>query len=139
MQNGVQLTTTSGPSRFGFPTAGYTTPSMQGEGCRLTAIDGRARMPASTMQRSTAGSRTRHELRGDGWRRTMRGAVQEIVEDFVTMRCAPELQTAGIGIASEVLRDFVAGGKCVRSTFMYLGWLCGADEDEAALRAAAGL
>jgi geranylgeranyl diphosphate synthase type I len=69
----------------------------------------------------------------------MRGAVQAIIDDFVAMRCAPELHTAGIGIASEVLRDFVAGGKCVRSTFMYLGWLCGADDDDAALRAAASL
>jgi geranylgeranyl diphosphate synthase type I len=65
--------------------------------------------------------------------------VQAIVDDFVAVRCAPELQAAGIGIASEVLRDFVAGGKCVRSTFMYLGWLCGAGDDDAALRAAASL
>jgi geranylgeranyl diphosphate synthase type I len=102
---------------------------MQEKGGRLTAIDGRARVHASTHP----------ELRGDGWRRTTRRAVQAIIDDFVTMRCGPELHTAGVGIASEVLRDFVAGGKCVRSTFMYLGWLCGADDDEAALRAAASL
>ena len=36
-------------------------------------------------------------------------------------------------------RGFVDGGKYVRSTFMYLGWLCGAPEDEAALRASASL
>ena len=29
--------------------------------------------------------------------------------------------------------------ECLRSTFMYLGWLCGADPDDAALRAASGL
>jgi geranylgeranyl diphosphate synthase type I len=62
-----------------------------------------------------------------------------ILDDFVTVRCAPELQAAGIDIAAEVLHDFVDGGKCVRSTFMYLGWLCGADDDSAALRAAASL
>ena len=30
------------------------------------------------------------------------------------------------------LMGFVDGGKCVRSTFMYLGWLCGADDDRRA-------
>ncbi|HYZ68595.1 MAG TPA: polyprenyl synthetase family protein [Mycobacterium sp.] len=69
----------------------------------------------------------------------LRGTVQAIIDDFVALRCAPELHAAGIGVASEVLRDFVAGGKCVRSTYMYLGWLCGADDDGAALRAAASL
>ena len=34
---------------------------------------------------------------------------------------------------------FVGGGKCLRSTFMFLGWLCGADAVDAALRAAASL
>jgi len=137
MQNGVQLTTTIA---IGFPPAGYSNAIDAREGCRLTAIDGRARMPASTLERTAAGSRAHPELHGgERWRRTTRGAVQAIIDDFVTVRCAPELHTAGIGIASEVLRDFVAGGKCVRSTFMYLGWLCGADEDHAALRAAAGL
>jgi geranylgeranyl diphosphate synthase type I len=62
-----------------------------------------------------------------------------MVDEFVAHRCAPELQAAGIHVASEVLRDFLRGGKCVRSTFMYLGWLCGADDDDAALRASAGL
>jgi geranylgeranyl diphosphate synthase type I len=43
--------------------------------------------------------------------------------------------------AHEVLTNFNSAGKCVRSTFMYLGWLCGAKPDdsrnEAALRGAA--
>ncbi len=39
----------------------------------------------------------------------------------------------------DVLSGFLDGGKYVRSTFMYLGWLCGAEEDEAALRASASL
>jgi len=94
---------------------------------------------ASTLQRTAAASKTKADPRGDRWRRTTRGAVLAIIDDFVTMHCGPELHTAGIGVASEVLRDFLAGGKCVRSTFMYLGWLCGADDDDAALRAAASL
>jgi geranylgeranyl diphosphate synthase type I len=66
--------------------------------------------------------------------------MQAIVDDFVTVRCEPELQAAGIGIAAKVLRDSIDGGKCVRSLFMYLGWLSGgAEDDVAALRAAASL
>ena len=34
---------------------------------------------------------------------------------------------------------FVDGGKCLRSTFMYLGWLCGAPASDAALSATASL
>lgn len=112
---------------------------MQEEGCRLTAIDGRTRAHPSFLQPTAAPLKARVDLHCDSWRSTIRGAVQAIVADFVTCRCAPELQAAGIHIASEVLRDFVDGGKCVRSIFMYLGWLCGAEDDDAALRAAAGL
>lgn len=71
------------------------------------------------------------------WRDAMRHAVLRSVADFVRQRCADDLSAAGVDIAPEVLRTFVDGGKCVRSTFMYLGWLCGADDDPAALRAAA--
>jgi geranylgeranyl diphosphate synthase type I len=91
----------------------------------LTAIDGRLKAHV--------------DPRCGGWRDAIRGAIQTIVDEFVAVRCAPELQAAGLGIASQVLGNFVAGGKCVRSTFMYLGWLCGADDDGAALRAAASL
>ena len=38
-----------------------------------------------------------------------------------------------------MLVGFVDGGKCLRSTFMYLGWLCGAEPSNAALRASASL
>jgi geranylgeranyl diphosphate synthase type I len=96
-------------------------------------------MPASTLEATHAALRTPVDLRGDSWRSTTRRAVQAIVGEFVDLRCAPELHAAGIGIASDVLRDVVEGGKCVRSMFMYLGWLCGADDDAAALRASAGL
>jgi len=136
MQNEVQLTTSIA---IGFSAAGYSNAIDAREGCRLTAVDGRTRVYESALQRTVGGSKTQTDLCGDRWRATTRGAVQAVIDDFVTMRCGPELHSAGIGVASEVLRDFVAGGKCVRSTFMYLGWLSGADEDDAALRAAASL
>jgi len=104
----------------------------------LTAIDGRTCFPRSTRQPAVLPKAEVDEHR-TSWRSATGRTVQAIVDDFVAVRCAPELQAAGIGIASEVLRDFVAGGKCVRSTFMYLGWLCGAGDDDAALRAAASL
>ncbi|MFG1929484.1 polyprenyl synthetase family protein [Mycobacterium sp. NPDC048908] len=71
------------------------------------------------------------------WRNQLRVDVLAAVGDFVDDRCATELGQAGIDVAADVLQDFVRGGKCLRSTFAYLGWLCGAAEDDAALRAAA--
>jgi geranylgeranyl diphosphate synthase type I len=112
---------------------------MQEKECRLTAIDGRRRAHTSTRRPMGAAANTHVDLHADTWLGTTRGAVQAIVDDFVSRRCGPELKAAGIGIASDVLRDFVEGGKCVRSMFMYLGWLSGADDDAAALRAAASL
>lgn len=73
------------------------------------------------------------------WRNGLRRRALEHVADFVDSRCVPQLERTGIDIAGDVLVDFVDGGKCLRSTFMYLGWLCGADPDDAALRAASGL
>jgi geranylgeranyl diphosphate synthase type I len=71
------------------------------------------------------------------WRDAMRHAALRSVADFVGTRCADDLSAAGVDVAAEVLQAFVDGGKCVRSTFMYLGWLCGANDDPGALRAAA--
>lgn len=45
----------------------------------------------------------------------------------------------GADIAVDVLTSFLTGGKCLRSTFCYLGWMCGAQASEHALRAAASL
>jgi geranylgeranyl diphosphate synthase, type I len=101
----------------------------------LTSIDRRMRAHGTTLPPATR-TRTHAEQR---WRSTVRDAVQATVAEFVATRCSPALQSAGLTVASEVLTEFVDGGKCVRSTFMYLGWLCGADDDDAALRAAAGL
>ena len=73
------------------------------------------------------------------WRNGVRQSALSHVADFVEAQCVPQLDHTGIDIASDVLIQFVDGGKCLRSTFMYLGWLCGAEPDEAALRASAGL
>ncbi|MFN8033151.1 MAG: polyprenyl synthetase family protein [Mycobacterium sp.] len=69
----------------------------------------------------------------------MRHAALAHVADFVDTHCVPQLAHAGIDVAADILVQFVGGGKCLRSTFMYLGWLCGAEPDDAALRASAGL
>ncbi len=71
------------------------------------------------------------------WRADVRTAVLDAVAGFVADRCAVELRGGGVDVAGDVLIDFVGGGKCLRSTFMLLGWLCGAEADQHALRAAA--
>ncbi|ASW91480.1 polyprenyl synthetase family protein [Mycobacterium marseillense] len=71
------------------------------------------------------------------WRSNVRQTVLAEVADFVAERRAAELAGPGIEAVGEILADFVSGGKCLRSTFMYLGWRCGAPPDPAALRAAA--
>jgi geranylgeranyl diphosphate synthase, type I len=79
----------------------------------------------------------------DSWQAQVQDDVIAHLEEFVAARCSAELGGAGVDIATDVLLQFVTGGKCLRSTFAYLGWLCGstpdADEplDTAALRAAA--
>ncbi len=73
------------------------------------------------------------------WRNGVRRRSLEHVADFVDTRCLAQLEGTGVDIAADVLVRFVDGGKCLRSTFMYLGWMCGADPDDAALRAASGL
>jgi geranylgeranyl diphosphate synthase type I len=75
----------------------------------------------------------------EAWRGGIRQAVLTEVGDFVASRRQDSLRGAGVDAAADVLTEFVLGGKCVRSIFMYLGWLCGADDDSRALRAAASL
>jgi geranylgeranyl diphosphate synthase type I len=77
------------------------------------------------------------DLAAPVWRDAIRGAVLQSLKEFVHTRCADDLKSAGVDIAADVLQDFVAGGKCVRSTFVYLGWRCNAADDPGALRAAA--
>ena len=74
-----------------------------------------------------------------GWRADIRVAVREHLGSFVSDQCRSELANTRVDVAHEVLTGFVDGGKYVRSTFMYLGWLCGAQHDDAALRASASL
>jgi geranylgeranyl diphosphate synthase type I len=88
---------------------------------------------------TTAGVAVEHDAQFEIWRNGVRHAALAHVADFVDNQCVPQLAGTGIDVAADVLVQFVGGGKCLRSTFMYLGWLCGADEDDAALRASAGL
>jgi geranylgeranyl diphosphate synthase type I len=73
------------------------------------------------------------------WRNGVRQTVLAQIADFVDTECVPQLDRTGVDIASEVLVQFADAGKCLRSTFMYLGWLSAAEADGAALRACAGL
>ncbi|MCV7379450.1 polyprenyl synthetase family protein [Mycobacterium alsense] len=75
----------------------------------------------------------------EGWRTSLRRAVLAKVAEFVAARCAGELGACGVDVAGDVLMGFVGGGKCLRSTFMYLGWLCGAPPSDAAVSATASL
>ncbi|WP_084655512.1 polyprenyl synthetase family protein [Nocardia altamirensis] len=70
------------------------------------------------------------------WRVVVRQRVLSELDSFLSSVRVEELQGAGV---DDVLRQYAIGGKCLRSTFMYLGWLCGAEPDPAALRAAAAL
>ncbi|WP_243654924.1 polyprenyl synthetase family protein [Nocardia alba] len=72
------------------------------------------------------------------WLARTQSSVRDHVDEFVRARCAAELDPAGFSLPGRLMVDFASGGKCVRSVFGYLGWLCGgAGESEAALRAAA--
>jgi geranylgeranyl diphosphate synthase type I len=73
------------------------------------------------------------------WRDDVCVAVRAHLSDFVVGQCRTDLGSARVDVANEILSGFVDGGKCVRSTFMYLGWLCGAGQDDSALRASASL
>lgn len=75
----------------------------------------------------------------DAWRIGVRRTVLTHVAEFVANRCAAELYEAGVEVAGDILLNFVTGGKCLRSTFMYLGWLCGASDSDEALYASASL
>lgn len=72
----------------------------------------------------------------DEWRSHVRYAVLAHLADFIAPR-RRELDDTRIDAASDILTTFISSGKCVRSTFAYLGWLCGGAPGESALRAAA--
>jgi len=73
------------------------------------------------------------------WRFGLRRKVLCHLSEFVAGRCTPELSESGVEVAGDILLNFVAGGKCLRSTFMYLGWLAGSAASDEALFASAGL
>ncbi len=60
--------------------------------------------------------------------------------EFVRARTAEHFAGRREGeLAVSALPDFVAGGKCLRPMFAYVGWRCGAPDSDAALRAASSL
>lgn len=75
----------------------------------------------------------------DVWRIGLRRRALTHVAEFVAGRCAAELDESGVEVAGDILVNFVTGGKCLRSTFMYLGWLAGAVDSDEALFASASL
>ncbi|MDQ7808853.1 polyprenyl synthetase family protein [Amycolatopsis sp. A133] len=59
---------------------------------------------------------------------------------FVSARAAEHFSGRSEGaLAETALPEFVAGGKCLRPLFAYVGWRCGQPESDAAIRAAAAL
>lgn len=58
----------------------------------------------------------------DAWRSLLRRAVLVELAEFASRRAA-ELDGTGVDAAGRVLAELVWDGKCLRSTFMYLGWL----------------
>jgi geranylgeranyl diphosphate synthase, type I len=72
------------------------------------------------------------------WHEDVRARAGAAAAGFVRDRCDEYVRDVpGAGLISELLGSYVSAGKYVRPTFTYLGWLCGADESDAALRAAA--
>jgi geranylgeranyl diphosphate synthase type I len=83
-----------------------------------------------------------------GWQLRFRQRVGAALDEYVIARCDEYVRgVPGADLLTELLASSVSGGKYVRSTFTYLGWLCGAGESDpgeidpgesdAALRAAA--
>lgn len=74
----------------------------------------------------------------DPWLGQVRQRVAGVLAAFVSERCAEFVHgVPGAQFLTGLLGEFAAGGKYIRSTFTYLGWLSGAADDDAALRAAA--
>ncbi|MFC0626449.1 polyprenyl synthetase family protein [Kribbella deserti] len=66
-------------------------------------------------------------------------AAKATVSAYAGQRCTEYFTAPETAVLREVLPEFVAEGKYVRSTFAYLGWLCGQAESAAAAEAVAGL
>jgi geranylgeranyl diphosphate synthase, type I len=103
-----------------------------------------AKLGALSLVPSAESAPLRHESWSDPgqfdvWRIGLRRNVLTHVAEFVTNRRATELDEAGVDVAGDILLNFLTGGKCLRSTFMYLGWLSGATDSDEALYACASL
>jgi geranylgeranyl diphosphate synthase type I len=74
----------------------------------------------------------------DRWLAGVQGRAAGVLAAFVRDRCAEYVHDVpGAEFVTGLLSEFVAGGKFVRSTFTYLGWLSGAAGSDAAMRVAA--
>jgi geranylgeranyl diphosphate synthase, type I len=72
------------------------------------------------------------------WQEGVRERAGAALDSFVRDRCDEYVRgIPGADFVTQLLGSYLSGGKCVRPTFTYLGWLCGADESDAALQAAA--
>ncbi len=103
----------------------------------MSGINGNTQTPLLSVSDLTAPPKGLMTTAFPVWRDAIRSEVLRSLNEFVKTRCADDLKSAGVDIAADVLQAFVDGGKCVRSTFVYLGWLSNADDDPGALRAAA--
>lgn len=73
------------------------------------------------------------------WLQQLREQVLAAVADQLETRCVRALRGSHVDVTADVLRAMLADGKCVRSTYLYLGWLCAAAPEPAAVRAAGSL
>ena len=105
---------------------------------RLT-VDGQV-MPAGQRTALSLAPLPRVLAAGAGaWPAAFREVALAAVAEFIALRRAADCDGVGLEAAGDILLEFVSSGKCLRSTFMYVGWLCGAAPDPAAMSAAASL
>lgn len=73
------------------------------------------------------------------WQREFRKRAGDALAAFVGDRCAEHVRSVPAEhLVGELLGEYAVGGKYLRPTFAYLGWLAdGGDDNEAAVRAAA--
>lgn len=92
----------------------------------------------SIVDASAAGSdAVRHRTDLDGWLDDVRSKVAEHVREFVHAQCACHAGDLPDGdFLAGLLTEFSTGGKYLRSTFTYLGWLSAGEPGNSALRAA---
>ncbi|QIZ37149.1 polyprenyl synthetase family protein [Saccharopolyspora sp. ASAGF58] len=73
----------------------------------------------------------------ESWSTNVRARTRELVLDFVHAQWANHVRgVEGDDFLSDLLGEYAASGKYLRSTLTYLGWRCGAKAGEHAFRAA---